>query len=158
MSNINVITDHNRVFELFERGTLKGWMFVLHWKEVPQQKLEQLRKALRENGINLPGYNVMPQTFYRRAFMLLFGFPIRQDVEENRNTREAFRKIVTLSAERGWAEYRTAPVFMDNVMDVYSFNDNILRRFNETLKDAVDPNGIISAGRSGIWPKHLRKA
>jgi 4-cresol dehydrogenase (hydroxylating) len=26
------------------------------------------------------------------------------------------------------------------------------------LKDAVDPNGILSAGRYGIWPKHLRKA
>ena len=114
-------------------------------------------RVLRENGINLPGYNVMPQTFFRRAFLLLFGFPIRQDVEENKNTREAFRKIVTLSAERGWGEYRTAPIFMDNVMDVYSYNDHILRRFNETLKDAVDPNGIISAGRSGIWPKHLRK-
>jgi 4-cresol dehydrogenase (hydroxylating) len=30
-------------------------------------------------------------------------------------------------------------------------------RFHETLKDAVDPNGIISPGRYGIWPKHLRK-
>jgi 4-cresol dehydrogenase (hydroxylating) len=114
--------------------------------------------VLRENGINLPGYNVMPASYFRRAFLLLFGFPIRQNVEENQKTREAFRKIVTLSAERGWAEYRTAPAFMDDVMDVYSYNDNILRRFNETLKDAVDPNGIISAGRSGIWPKHLRKA
>jgi hypothetical protein len=26
----------------------------------------------------------------------------------------------------------------------------------ETLKDAVDPNGIISAGRYGIWPKQMR--
>ncbi len=41
-------------------------------------------------------------------------------------------------------------------MDTYSFNDHVLRRFNETIKDAVDPNGILSAGRYGIWPKHLR--
>jgi 4-cresol dehydrogenase (hydroxylating) len=32
-----------------------------------------------------------------------------------------------------------------------------LRRFHETLKDAVDPHGILSPGKSGIWPKHLRK-
>jgi hypothetical protein len=25
------------------------------------------------------------------------------------------------------------------------------------VKDAVDPNGILSAGRYGIWPKHLRE-
>jgi len=32
----------------------------------------------------------------------------------------------------------------------------VLRRFNETLKDALDPKGIFSAGRHGIWPNHRR--
>jgi FAD/FMN-containing dehydrogenase len=32
----------------------------------------------------------------------------------------------------------------------------VLIRFHEALKDAVDPNGILSPGRYGIWPKHLR--
>jgi (+)-pinoresinol hydroxylase len=49
-------------------------------------------------------------------------------------------------------EYRTAAAFYDDVMDTYSFNDHALRRLHETLKDAVDPKGIISAGRYGIWP------
>jgi 4-cresol dehydrogenase (hydroxylating) len=40
---------------------------------------------------------------------------------------------------------------------LHSFNNNILLRFHETLKDAVDPNGIISPGRYGIWPKNLRQ-
>jgi 4-cresol dehydrogenase (hydroxylating) len=43
------------------------------------------------------------------------------------------------------------------VLDVYSFNNHALQRFHETLKDAVDPNGILSAGRYAIWPKHLRE-
>jgi FAD/FMN-containing dehydrogenase len=34
----------------------------------------------------------------------------------------------------------------------------VTRRFHETLKDAIDPNGILSPGKSGIWPKRLRKA
>jgi (+)-pinoresinol hydroxylase len=25
------------------------------------------------------------------------------------------------------------------------------------LKDAIDPNGIMSPGRYAIWPKHLRE-
>lgn len=62
-----------------------------------------------------------------------------------------------LSAERGWAEYRTSPIFSDLISSVYSFNDHALRRFTEALKDAADPNGIIAPGRGGIWPKHLRK-
>ena len=47
---------------------------------------------------------------------------------------------------------------MDEVADVYSFNNHALRRFQETLKDAADPNGIVSPGRGGVWPKHLREA
>ena len=61
-----------------------------------------------------------------------------------------------VAADHGWGEYRTAPAFQDEVMATYSFNNHALRRFHETVKDAVDPNGIISAGRYGIWPKHLR--
>lgn len=43
-------------------------------------------------------------------------------------------------------------------MDVFSFNNHSLKRFCETIKDAVDPNGIVSPGRYGIWPKQVRKA
>ena len=65
--------------------------------------------------------------------------------------------MIQVSAENGWGEYRTHVAFMDDVADAYSYNEHVLRRFNETLKDAVDPNGILSPGKSGIWPKHLRK-
>ncbi len=54
------------------------------------------------------------------------------------------------------ANHRAAPYFQDAVAEQYSFNDHALRRFNETIKDAVDPNGILAPGRGGIWPKHLR--
>jgi (+)-pinoresinol hydroxylase len=42
-------------------------------------------------------------------------------------------------------------------MQAYSFNDNILRKLNERIKDALDPKGILSAGRYGVWPAHLRE-
>lgn len=113
-------------------------------------------KAARELNLPVP---ILPMaaTYWMRSFMFLFGFPITRDIEINRSNREAFRKLIRIAADNGWGEYRTAPVYQDAVMDVYSFNNHALLRFHETLKDAVDPNGILSPGRYGIWPKHMRR-
>jgi len=101
---------------------------------------------------------VLPWAFFPRAFVLLFGFPIEHDVEKNRKTREVFKRLVAVAAEHGWGEYRTHTTMMDTVSEVYSYNHHALRRLHETIKDAVDPSGILSPGKSGIWPKRMRKS
>lgn len=70
--------------------------------------------------------------------------------------RDGLKTLLARAGERGWGEYRAGPYFQDAVAEEYSFNDHALRRFNETLKDAADPNGILAPGRGGIWPKGLR--
>ena len=114
------------------------------------------RKAAQDLGLPLQPI-ALPSTYWQRAFIFIFGFPITHDIAVNKKNREAFRTLVKIAAEHGWGEYRTAPAYQDDILDTYSFNDHALRRFNEAIKDAVDPNGIISAGRYGIWPKHLRE-
>ncbi len=64
--------------------------------------------------------------------------------------RQAYREMVKVAAQNGWGDYRVAPTFQDDVMNAYSFNDYILRRFSEQLKDCIDPNGILAPGRGGI--------
>lgn len=93
---------------------------------------------------------------YGRSFIFMIPIPVTRDAEANRRNRAAFRRLLHVAAEHGWGEYRAAPVFQSEVADTYSFNSHALRRFCETVKDAVDPNGILAAGRGGIWPKHLR--
>jgi 4-cresol dehydrogenase (hydroxylating) len=100
-----------------------------------------------------------PATWMHRTFIFIMAFPIsRTNVAQNQRTREAFRELVRVAAEHGWGEYRTAPAFQDDVMAAYSYNNHALLRLHETIKDAVDPNGIVAAGRSGIWPRHLRRS
>jgi 4-cresol dehydrogenase (hydroxylating) len=116
-----------------------------------------LQDYAREVGRDV-ALNVFPQSYHPRTFVILIMFNVMPDVEANRRTREVFKRLVKVAAEHGWGEYRTHTAFMDDCASVYSFNDHALLKLQQSIKDAVDPNGILSAGRYGIWPKHLRKA
>ena len=123
--------------------------------------LMQSQKVFYEAGkrLGLPiGPFPGPMTCWQRTFVYIMGFPIYKDPEVNKKMRASFREVVKVAAEHGWGEYRTHPAFFEDVVGAYSFNDHALSRFHATLKDAIDPNGIMSAGRYAIWPKHLRSA
>ncbi|KKY26461.1 putative fad binding domain containing protein [Phaeomoniella chlamydospora] len=62
-----------------------------------------------------------------------------------------FEQLAEDGAKQGYSEYRTHVDFMDKVASHFDFNERALQRFTTAIKDVVDPNGIISPGKSGIW-------
>ena len=88
---------------------------------------------------------------------MIFGFRFTEDHAWNARVRETYAEMVRVGAEHGWGLYRTHTMFMDEAVGTFSFDDHAQLRFTEKLKDAIDPNGIISAGRYGIWPGYLRE-
>lgn len=99
----------------------------------------------------------LPAPFFERNFLFIVGFPITDDKELNKSIIKAYRTLLDIGAQHGWGEYRCHPEFQDQAMGLYSFNNNSLMRLHETIKDAIDPNGILSPGRYGIWPKNMRE-
>ncbi|HEX5049075.1 MAG TPA: FAD-dependent oxidoreductase [Gammaproteobacteria bacterium] len=94
--------------------------------------------------------------FHPRTMICFHAVPTFRNADGNQRTRKLFENLVRACGDRGWPIYRIHAAFQPLGMQQFGFNGGSLHRLHETLKDAVDPNGILSIGRYDIWPKRLR--
>ena len=114
---------------------------------------DRVQKRLTEYGFDhLSGFYMNGRAM-RYINTLVFR---KDDPDSLQRVREVFGLLVSDLAESGYGEYRTHLAYMDAVADTYDFNDHAMRRFQERLKDAIDPKGIIAPGKSGVWPRGYR--
>ena len=113
-----------------------------------------IRPVVEEAGLDFwPGIILTPRSCY-------FVSPILYDTTNEPQVRaayDAYRRLVGVVGQAGYGLYRGHIEFMDEIAAQYGFGDHAMRRLHETLKDALDPGGILSPGKQGIWPRGMRQ-
>jgi 4-cresol dehydrogenase (hydroxylating) flavoprotein subunit len=117
-------------------------------------QMKRSRKIIADHDVDYYGSFTIGGRFATNINMLMFD---RDQPAQVENMKKLFNALIAGTAAAGYGEYRTHLGWMDRVMETYGFNDHALRRFNEKIKNALDPNGIIAPGKQGVWPAAYRE-
>ena len=108
------------------------------------------RKLVLEAGFDFIGTFIIGMREMHHIVEIVYN---REDPEQKQRAHQLVRFLIDECAKHGWGEYRTHLALMDQIAETYNFNDNIQMKMNEKIKNALDPKGILSPGKSGVWPK-----
>jgi 4-cresol dehydrogenase (hydroxylating) len=72
----------------------------------------------------------------------------RSDAEEMKRAHACFNELLEEFSAAGYGTYRVNTAFMDKTAELYG---PVKRDIDQKIKRALDPNGIIAPGKSGIW-------
>jgi 4-cresol dehydrogenase (hydroxylating) len=85
--------------------------------------------------------------------MILFD---TRDADEAASAYRVAIQLAEKARKLGWNEYRGHPALIEHIARTYDFNDHSIYKAYGRIKDALDPNGILSPGNHGIWPGAYR--
>lgn len=115
---------------------------------------DAIRTRVHEYGFDHMSGFYCDSRIFRCINTLIFN---KQDSDQAKKVRQLFSVLISDLAKLGYGEYRTHLAYMDQVASTFDYNNMAMLRLQEAIKDAVDPQGIIAPGKSGVWPRSQRK-
>jgi 4-cresol dehydrogenase (hydroxylating) len=117
------------------------------------KQFHSTKKRYEEIGVDYYGSFTLFERYTTNVNMMVYD---RDDAAMTSKVRALFKALIADAAKEGYSEYRTHISYMEDVALTFDFNNHALLRLNETVKDALDPNGILAPGKQGIYPRALR--
>jgi 4-cresol dehydrogenase (hydroxylating) len=106
-----------------------------------------VRARATEYGFDYYGGFTAGPRHMHHIFAAIFD---RDNAAQSQAARSLLDVLVEQLGAAGYGQYRTHLAYMDLAASQYDFNDHALMRLSETIKGALDPQGILSPGKQGI--------
>lgn len=102
------------------------------------------KQILAKYGLDYSGEFIVGMRDMHHIVDVLFD---KTDTAQTKAAYACFDELLTVFSEQGYGTYRVNTAFMDKVASTYG---PAQRNIHKILKKALDPNGIIAPGKSGI--------
>ena len=118
------------------------------------RQYQMVQTRANESGFDYYGGFTVGTRHLHHIFAAIFD---RDNVKQCTQVDTLFKTLIDDIRQAGYGEYRSHLHYMNQVASQYDFNNHALMRMSEAIKDALDPAGILSPGKQGIWPKVFRE-
>lgn len=109
------------------------------------KQMEMTKRILGKYGFDYVSEFIVGWRDMHHIVDLLYD---RTDPAQMQAAHACFDELLTEFSRHGYGTYRVNTAFMDKVADTYG---PVKKEVNRKIKRALDPNGIIAPGKSGIW-------
>ncbi|KUJ22771.1 putative D-lactate dehydrogenase [Mollisia scopiformis] len=107
------------------------------------------RQRCEEFGLDFIGDFIVGMREMHHIVCITFS---RTSAASKAAAHNLIKTLIKDCAAHGWGEYRTHLALMDQIAGTYDWNGGASMRFNERVKEALDPRGVLMPGKNGIWP------
>lgn len=108
------------------------------------KQIDMAKKILGKYEFDYIGEFIVGWRDMHHIMCLLFD---KTDPDETKKAHACYDELLSEFHKSGYGTYRTSTAFMDKVADGYGA---VSRSVNKKIKRALDPNGILAPGKSGI--------